>query len=351
MSRKQLIAALTVAGAIASGAAQAADPNTTTVGGKGYFDVTNIDETSDGAKTDASGTSLDAKRFYLSVGHQFDQTWSANITTDFNYVSNDGETNLFVKKAYFEGKFNDAFTLRIGSTDVPLVPFVEGLYGNRYIENVLVEHLGIEASADWGVHILGAFGGGKAHYAVSAINGAGYKTLQRSQTLDLDSRIDFEPVDGLTLALFYRTGKRGLDRQSIHTFHTAQRSEFLAAYVKPKFKVGAEYFNTDNWNQVLNPLSDSGDGYSVWGQVSLSKKAALFARYDDAKPSKDLAPTLENTYYNLGVDFQPIPKLDVAVVYKRDQVDNGTYKTSNGTIGGVSTGKHDEIGVWMQVQF
>ena len=349
MSSKLLSAALLVA--CAAGTAVHAAPGDTTIGGKGYFDLTNIDETSDGAKVTTTGTGLDVKRFYFSVSHQFDERWSANLTTDFNYVSNDNETQLFVKKAYFEGKFSDAFTLRVGSTDVPLVPFVEGLYGNRYIENVLVEHLGLEASADWGVHALGKFAGGKAHYAVSAINGNGYKNPSRSRSLDLDGRVDFEPIDSLTVALAYRTGKRGLDKQGITTYHTAERTELIAAYVKPKFRVGAEYFTADNWNQVLSPLSDKADGYSVWGSYSVKKDVSVFARYDDATPSKDLAPDLSNKYLNLGVAFRPIDKLDIALVYKQDKVDNGSYKTSNGTLGGASTGKHNEIGVWAQVQF
>ena len=350
MSSKLLSAALLVACATGSAAAVAA-PGDTTIGGKGYFDLTSIDQTSDGTKTDASGTGLDAKRFYFSVTHQFDETWSANLTTDFNYVSNDNETQLFVKKAYFEGKFSDGFALRIGSTDVPLVPFVEGLYGNRYIENVLVEHLGLEASADWGVHALGKFAGGKAHYAVSAINGGGYKNLTRSQSLDLDGRVDFEPVESLTIGIAYRTGKRGLDKESVTTYHSAQRTELIAAYVKPKFRIGAEYFQADNWNQVLSPLSDKADGYSIWGTYSIKKDVSVFARYDDATPSKDLAPNLSNTYFNIGVAFKPIAKLDLAVVYKQDKVENGFYKTSNGTLGGLSTGKHNEIGLWAQVQF
>jgi hypothetical protein len=216
---------------------------------------------------------------------------------------------------------------------------------------VLVEHLGIEASADWGVHMLGAFGSGKAHYQVSAITGNGYKNPSRSRTVDIDGRVDFEPVDGLYLAVFYRSGKRGMDKESVTTYHNAQRAELLAAYVKPKFRIGVEDYKTTNWNQVLSPLTDTGTGYSLWGQITLSKKASFFARYDDAKPSKDLAPTLKNTYYNIGIDFQPIPKLDLAIVYKQDKVDNGFYKTTNGTIGGVNSGKHNEIGVWAQVQF
>jgi hypothetical protein len=354
MNKTLLSAALAIACAAGSAATRAAEPGETTIGGRAFVDLTNVDETSNGAKTDASGTGLDVKRFYFILGHQFDKVWSVNLTTDFNYVANDSETQLFIKKAYAEAKFNDKFTLRLGSADTPLLPFLEGIYGYRFIETMVVERIGFEASADWGAHILGAFGNGKAHYAVSAINGNGYKNPSRSQGLDLDTRIDFEPVNGLTLALFYRTGKRGLDKPSVTTFHTADRTEILAAYAKSKFRVGAEFFQADNWNQVLNPLADSSDGHSIWGTFNVKKNVQLFARVDSAKPSKDLAPNLENKYTNLGVIFTPVAKVDLAVVYKQDKVEGGTLKTSNGTIGattGALEGKHNEIGLWAQVSF
>ncbi len=354
MKKTLLSATLALACAVGSAATRAAEPGETTIGGRAFIDLTNVDETSNGAKTDASGNGLDVKRFYFNLAHQFDKIWSVNLTTDFNYVANDSETQLFVKKAYAEAKFNDKFALRLGSADTPLLPFLEGIYGYRFIETMVVERIGFEASADWGAHILGAFGNGKAHYAVSAINGAGYKTMTRSQGLDLDTRVDFEPINGLTLALFYRTGKRGLDKPSITTFHTADRTEILAAYVKPKFRVGAEFFQADNWNTVLNPLADSSDGHSVWATFNVKKNVQLFVRSDEAKPSKDLAPALDNKYVNLGVIFTPVAKVDLAIVYKQDKVEGGTLKTSNGTIGattGALEGKHNEIGLWAQVSF
>ncbi len=350
MSTKCLSAAVLIGCAIASSGARAADPGQTTIGGRGFIDVTSIDETSDGKKTDASGQGIDVKRWYIAIDHGFDTTWAANITTDFNYVSADSETQLFVKKAYVEAKFAKAFNMRIGSSDVPLVPWVEGLYGNRYIENVIVERLSLEASADWGIHTFGAFGD-HIHYALDAISGAGYKNPTRSESMDFDGRLDFEPFGGLTIGLFYRTGHRGLDKQSVTTLHTADRSEVLLAWVKPKYKIGVEYFQTDNWSQVLSPLSDSADGYSVWGGFDVGKKVSLFARYDDANPSKDLAPKLKNTYYNFGVTIHPVQKVDISFVYKQDKVDNGIYKTTNGTIGGVTSGTHNELGVWMQVSY
>jgi hypothetical protein len=349
--REKILSTLIFTFAIARTAAAADLGETTQVGGKGYFNLSSIDATSDGVDTDANGTGLDAKRFYISVDHTFDSNWSANITTDFNFVGNDGETQLFIKKAYLQGKLGNGLTVRIGSADLPWVPFVEGLYGYRYVENVLVEHARFATSADWGLHALGTFADGKVSYAVSAVNGNGYKNPGRSQGLDLDSRLSVQPIDGLTLAVGLRSGKRGQDKESVGTFHTAERTGLLAAYVKPAFRVGAEYFKAKNWNQVLSPLSDEADGYSTWGSVNLKRNVALFARYDDVTPSKDLAPDLDNTYFNVGVAFQARAKVDIAFVYKQDKVENGIYSTTNGTIGGTHVGKYNEFGVWTQVQF
>lgn len=56
--------------------------NDTQLSGKMFFDLTNIDQTNSGVKTNASGVGFDVKRFYLGVSHKFDDTWSVNLTTD-----------------------------------------------------------------------------------------------------------------------------------------------------------------------------------------------------------------------------------------------------------------------------
>ncbi|MGN6191224.1 MAG: porin, partial [Rhodanobacteraceae bacterium] len=150
----------------AQAAAQAPAPSSplaawaenTKVGGTMFADFTNIDQTSNGTKTDASGTGLDVKRFYLSVDHKFDDIWSASLTTDFNYVSNDGETQLFVKKAYLQGAFDKLATLRVGSANMAWIPFVEDWYGYRFVENTVVDKMKLGSSADWGLHLFGDSG-------------------------------------------------------------------------------------------------------------------------------------------------------------------------------------------------
>jgi len=189
--------------------------NDNSISGKIYFDLTNIDQTSNGSKTAASGTGVDVKRFYFSVNHKFDDVWSANLTTDFSYISNDGVTNLYIKKAYVQGKFSDALVFRAGSADLPWVPFAEGYYGFRYVENTLIDRLKFGTSADWGLHLGGKSGDGMFNYAASVINGAGYKNPSRGKGMDFEGRLGFSPIDGMVIAAGYYTGHLGKETETV----------------------------------------------------------------------------------------------------------------------------------------
>jgi Gram-negative porin len=340
-------------GALVASPALHADESTT-VSGKVYADFSNIDASSDGVDLANVGTGIDVKRFYVGVNHEFDDMWSANVTTDFNYVAGDGETQVYIKKAYLQAKLSDALTARLGSADLPWVPAAEGLYGYRWVENVLIDRLKFGTSADWGIHGLGKLADGKFSYGISVVNGAGYKNPTRSNSMDFEGRVSFMPVKGLTIMVGGYTGKLGKDVEGSATppQHTASRFDALVAYVSGPMRVGAEFFQADNWNNVTTTASDKADGYSVWGSYDFSPKFGFFARYDTAKTSKDLNPDLKDQYYNAGLVVHPRKNVDLALVYKHDKVDGGGFvNTSNGNIGGATEGKYDEIGIWGQMAF
>lgn len=322
----------------------------TTVGGKMYFDFSNINQkNSDTGKTNGSGTGLDVKRFYLSVTHKFDDIWSANLTTDFNYVSSDSETNLYVKKAYVQGKFDKAAILRIGSADMPWIPFVEDYYGFRYVEPTVTDRNHYANSADWGLHLLGSAGSnGMFNYAVSAVNGGGYKNPSRSKGVDFEGRVGFSPIEGMVVALGGYTGDRGKEMENTSVDHTAQRGDLMVAYKSKAFRVGAEYFTAKNWNNVMTPQSDKTDGYSAWGSVALNDYMTLFARYDRIKPSKTLAPENKDTYYNLGLQYAVTKGFQLAAVWKHE---SGDSRVTAPVPPHVQNLKTNEIGVYGQVAF
>ena len=298
--------------------------NDTKLSGRMYYDFSHINAESNGVKTSATGTGFDIKRFYLGVDHKFNDTWSMNLTTDFQYSSAIGATEIYLKKAYIEGKFSKAFAVRLGSTDLPWVPFAENAYGYRYIENTLIDRLKYGTSADWGVHVAGSSDSGMFNYAAAMLNGAGYKNPSRSKSVDFEGRIGFAPVEGLTLAVGGYTGKLGKETETVGVPHTAKRFDALAAYATPNFRIGAEYFSANDWN-VTQVAEDKADGYSVFGNVALGGNGInLFARYDSAKLSKDIDPSLKNTYYNFGVEFPVTKGIKVAPVYKYTKLADDT---------------------------
>src|SRR5262249_13658859 len=104
-----------------------------------YFDFTTIDNEHNGVDDAANGFSFDFKRFYVGIDHKFNDVFSANLTTDAAFNSSAGNAEVFVKKAYLQAKLADEFIVRLGATDMPWIPFAEGAYGYRHIEQTVVD--------------------------------------------------------------------------------------------------------------------------------------------------------------------------------------------------------------------
>jgi len=217
------------------------------------------------------------------------------------------------------------------------------------------DSLGYGTSADWGLHLLGKLAGGKVAYQVSAVNGKGYSSPARSESVDFEGRISFEPMKGLTLAVGGYSGKLGNDTKSNSpALHTATRTNALINYKAGAFKIGGSWWEAKNWKNVTTVATDKASAYSIWGQYDLAKDLMLFARYDQAKPNKDTAPSKKLTYYNLGVEKQFNKVLSANIAYKYAEVEGGTIGTGNGTIGLTvpgKKGKYQEVGVWAVYNF
>jgi hypothetical protein len=327
----------------------------TKIGGRVYADFSSKDnkDKATGVKSSDSGTGVDVKRFYFTVTHEFDPVWSAQFQSD---IGDQGAKryDVFVKKAYIQAKISPAATFRLGSADTPWIPFVEGLYGYRYLETTLTDHLSFGASADWGVHFLGKAAADKVGYQFSVVNGKGYSNPTRTKSVDFEGRVSFEPIKGLTLAAGGYSGKRGNDTDAVPAKHTAQRTDALVAFVNDRVRVGGEWFDAKNWNTVTSASTDKSDGFSIFGSVAATPQMSIFGRYDSAKPSKDLKPSLELTYYNAGVQWRLNKSFAASLAYKFEEVKGGTLSTSNGTIGSAnakSKGEYNEIGVWAVYDF
>jgi hypothetical protein len=329
----------------------------TKIGGRVYADITQkeIEDEGTGVKSADSGVGVDVKRFYFTLTHEFNAVWSAQFQSDIgDKPTGSRRYDVFVKKAYIQAKISPAATFRLGAADTPWVPFVEGLYGYRYVETTLTDRLSFGTSSDWGLHFLGK--SGMVSYQLSVVNGKTYSDPARSETVDFEGRISAEPVKGLTLGIGGYSGKRGNETDSVPARHTAERLNALVAYTTDRYRFGGEYFTADNWTTVTSANEDSADGYSAWFSVGLDKAntKAIFGKYETANPSNDLRPALEDTYFNLGFQWRLNKAFAASLVYKNEEVEGGTQSTSNGTIGSTVAGEkgtYNEFGLWAVYDF
>jgi hypothetical protein len=334
---------------------------TTKISGRMYWDITNISHDRNDVEQSDQGTSFDIKRFYVGIDHDFDDMFSANVTTDFQYVSAESLTQVYIKKAYLQAKFSKAFIIQVGSSDVPWVPFVEGVYGYRHIENTLIDRTKYGTSADWGLHVKGELADGLIGYQVSAINGAGYKNPRRTDNIDLEGRVNLN-YKGFIAAIGGYTGKLGIAHGAAD-FNTASRFDALVAYTDKEIRVGVEYFHANDFFSVTANRTDEADGYSVFASYQFDPQWSVFGKYEWVQPESSSAALLGTSgpnehmrdgYFNIGVQYSPAKIVDIALVYKHDHGDGGFLSTSNGTIGGLgggTDGDYDEIGIWGQLRW
>ncbi len=353
----------------ASGAFAQSWTDSITIGGRTYMDVSSNTFEVNGAKSGSkNGFGYDVKRVYFQVDKKFNDIYSAQLQTDVSPVNQTSGSisgqSLYVKKAFFKASFTPAFEVSLGSNEMPWVPYAESIYGNRYLENTLLEQNNVGnrgtfgTSADWGVHV-----GGKLNdifsYQVSAINGKGYRDSSRSKTMDVEARLSAK-VDQWNLAVGGYTGKRGASVYSGTTLtatpHTAQRFDALAAFVGDRVKFGAEYFSATDWatssitdTTAAHTAGDKANGTAIFGSYRLTPEYMLFARYDDVKPNTSTKPWNKDAYYNFGVQTSPLKGITLSAVVKHDKMD--TYSGNATTKGTLTRTEFTEFGLFTEIRY
>ena len=364
------VAALVMAAACGANAQSWAD--STSVSGRIYADVSDISSKLNGVESNSKGTSgipatngfgTDVKRFYVGIDHKFTDMFSVNVTTDFQttgYTTNSGSTanldTVYIKKAYLAMNVSPALNVTVGANDMPWIPYAEGIYGNRFVEKTLTDRLGYGTSSDWGVHAAGTFAKFFS-YDVAAVNGNGYKDPSRAKSVNFEGRLSAK-VDQWNFAIGGYTGKRAQDLPGVLTPHTASRFNALAAYVGDRLRLGAEYFNTNDWaagaitdTTGAHTAADKAFGMSYFGAYRLTPVYTVFAKVEDAKFNKKpntatpIYPSKDN-YYNLGIDYTAFKNVDFALVVKHDRL----LQLNSAKTGQDST-VANEIGLYSQLRF
>ena len=325
-----------------------------------FADLSNIHQTP-GAQA-KNGTGFDIKRAYLGVDHSFNDIYSANLTIDFapGASSLTGGGSLVgaetIKYAYVQAKYADALVIQAGAEKNPWIPFVEDLYGYRYVDKVFVDYNKFGNSSDWGVNAHGSFAHDLVEYSVSVIDGGGYKTPDRSQEMDVEGRVNVN-YHGFVAAIGGYDGKLSKDYVGgPATPQTAARFDALVAYTNSKLRLGVEYLDATNWNVVTGVHKDQSEGVSAFGSYIFVPQWSVFGRYDALSPSQKLASAERFNYYNLGIAYEPVKTFDIGLVFKHEGL---THAAAGGWTDGTTalipgagkSANYNEAGLFTQFKF
>jgi outer membrane murein-binding lipoprotein Lpp len=356
----------------------------TKVGGTVFFNYSNVNQQSNGVKQPTNGTGLNVKRVYITVDHKFSDIFSGNITTDVSNVvgqttnsnfyaaatGNVGATTysevgkgFFIKKVYLQAKFDPAFIVRAGSSDTAWIPWIENIYGHRYIENVLIDEYKLGTSADYGVSVSGDLADGLVSYQVGVVNGAGYRAVQVTKSVDFDGRLSAK-YKGFFAGVGGYTGKLGKNvEQGAVIDHTASRIDAGGGFKNDMFTIGGEYAYAKNFNSVTSVNEDHTSGWSGFGNFNVTPQWQVFGRYDWIRQTNITTATgarngERNRYFNVGLQWEPAKLVDLSLVYKRASLANFANATGQlawqegaGTIGGTINGTYDEVGLFGLFKF
>jgi hypothetical protein len=427
--RKHLITAAILASCAAATSAYAVDVGeNTTVGGLTFIDFTNIsDHQGQTNGTDPavapSGTGFDVKRFYLIVDHQFNDIFSADLTTDAQYASNTtvvtgatvtctggakptGTTcptgssvasitptttavntggsvpEVMIKYLYLTAKLNDAFVIHAGSYNTPWIQYYDGITGYRWVEKGIADRLSLsDSSADWGLNVSGTFANNLLSYSTSVTDGGGYKNPTRTKYPDFEGRLTSKPFSWLDVGVGYYNGHLGQVTVANENYdsNNATRWDGLVSVNFAGFRVTGEYIDAKNFKTVNSVAAgvfgtqdvvassptavlanDAAKGYSFLASYAFNATWNVFARYDNVNLSENVLPKLKDKFYDAGIDYKPMKSLDLALIYKNEQVYDGAATISsadaNGSyvIGGATSatdGTFREIGLYAQYKF
>lgn len=87
-------------------------------------DVTSADE----------DPALDLKRTFITLDHRFNQNWSAQVTTDVQWLRNDDPSDVWLRHAYLQRSFGKGRWLRLGNAPTAWIQQESMREGYRYID-------------------------------------------------------------------------------------------------------------------------------------------------------------------------------------------------------------------------
>lgn len=289
--------------------AQAQDAKVEEPKGKAIVQVFGNFHSGFGANNDDRGFELE--RSYLGYEYKLGDGLSVKGVMDIGKSSDvsDYQRIAYIKNAMVSWKKGD-FTLNGGLISTTQFNFQEKFWGYRYIMKSFQDQYKFGNSADLGISASYKFADWVSADAI-IVNGEGYKKVQKNDGLNYGLGVTLTPVKGFQVRLYgglNESGQKGKD--------DIVNMAAFAGYKCEMFTIGAEY----NYMQNTSNKNDTDQyGYSVFASAKVSKKAEVYARFDELYSKNDWNIAKDEQAAIIGAQFKLGKYVKVAPNFKMNK--------------------------------
>ena len=289
--------------------AQAQDAKVEEPKGKAIVQVFGNFHSGFGANNDDRGFELE--RSYLGYEYKLGDGLSVKGVMDIGKSSDvsDYQRIAYIKNAMVSWKKGD-FTLNGGLISTTQFNFQEKFWGYRYIMKSFQDQYKFGNSADLGISASYKFADWVSADAI-IVNGEGYKKVQKNDGLNYGLGVTLTPVKGFQVRLYGGLNESGQEGKDDIVNMAA-----FAGYKCEKFTIGAEY----NYMQNTSNKNDTDQyGYSVFASAKVSKKAEVYARFDELYSKNDWNIAKDEQAAIIGAQFKLGKYVKVAPNFKMNK--------------------------------
>ena len=289
--------------------AQAQDAKVEEPKGKAIVQVFGNFHSDFGANNDDRGFELE--RSYLGYEYKLGDGLSVKGVMDIGKSSDvsDYQRIAYIKNALVSWKKGN-FTLNGGLISTTQFNFQEKFWGYRYIMKSFQDQYKFGNSADLGISASYKFADWVSADAI-IVNGEGYKKVQKNDGLNYGLGVTLTPVKGFQVRLYGGLNESGQEGKDDIVNMAA-----FAGYKCEKFTIGAEY----NCMQNASNKNDADQyGYSVFASAKVSKKAEVYARFDELYSKNDWNIAKDEQAAIIGAQFKLGKYVKVAPNFKMNK--------------------------------
>ena len=289
--------------------AQAQDAKVEEPKGKAIVQVFGNFHSGIGANNDDRGFELE--RSYLGYEYKLGDGLSVKGVMDIGKSSDvsDYQRIAYIKNAMVSWKKGN-FTLNGGLISTTQFNFQEKFWGYRYIMKSFQDQYKFGNSADLGISASYKFADWVSADAI-IVNGEGYKKVQKNDGLNYGLGVTLTPVKGFQVRLYGGLNESGQERKDDIVNLAA-----LPGYKCEMLTIGAEY----NYMQNTSNKNDTDQyGYSVFASAKVSKKAEVYARFDELYSKNDWNIAKDEQAAIIGAQFKLGKYVKVAPNFKMNK--------------------------------